>query len=132
MTTSDKPEDEGSKPLLQRWLSSDGAVLAVIPFAGTLVALVFEVGYLSAFGIPATHIQLDFTLIMASIAIVSFVALFVVLISSLAMQLALGAKDYGARIWRLFVYFFLLGGMALLVPLPPGNQPVLIGIMVVL
>lgn len=46
---------------LPKFIQSEGFVLATIPFIGSLVAFIFEAGYLNFYDVPWTFIQLDFT-----------------------------------------------------------------------
>lgn len=52
-------------------LKSEGVLLASIPFAGTLIGFVFEVGYVSYYDVPISLIRIDFNRIVASTALVS-------------------------------------------------------------
>lgn len=53
------------KFLLER-IKSEGVILAVIPFLGSLAAFAFEVGYLSYYDVPFDVINLSFYRILAS------------------------------------------------------------------
>lgn len=60
---------------LPRFIQGEGFVLATIPFIGSLVAFVFEAGYLSFYGVPWTFIQLDFTRVVWASGYVVFMLL---------------------------------------------------------
>ncbi len=56
---------------LQGILRSEGILLAAIPFAGSLIAFCFEVGYLSYFDVPAEYIEVGFNRIFVATSILS-------------------------------------------------------------
>jgi hypothetical protein len=51
---------------------SEGAILTLLPIAGSLVALVFEIGFLSFFDIPLVLVQIDFIRIVVATFLVGF------------------------------------------------------------
>lgn len=57
-----------SPTTIQTILRSEGVVLAAIPFVGSLIALGFEVGYLSYFDVPAEYVEVGFNSIVAATA----------------------------------------------------------------
>jgi len=67
-------DPEKSESAALRLLQSEGALLAAIPFAGSLVALAFEAGYLAFYDVPVTLIQIDFVLLVTSIAAITLFA----------------------------------------------------------
>lgn len=52
-------------------LKSEGILLAIIPFIGTLIGFVFEAGYVSYYDIPLSIIRMDFNRIITSTTLVS-------------------------------------------------------------
>lgn len=111
-------------------LRSEGVVLAIIPFIGSLVALTYEAGYLSFFDVPATFVQLDFVRIVTASAVVAFfvVAYFIALVFA-------GFVVQGSNLLSHVLAFplsvaFLLVPILLLTPGPPGRWLVLAGLMV--
>ncbi|MGA6099190.1 hypothetical protein ACPESN_15145 [Stutzerimonas marianensis] len=80
--------EENSKSLrpniLRKLASSETAIIATLPVAGTLVALLFEAGYLSYYRAPIDLIRIDLTkifiactLVAAGISAIAIIAFFI-------------------------------------------------------
>ena len=111
-------------------LRSEGIVLAIIPFVGSLVALTYETGYLSFFDVPATFVQLDFVrIVTASAGVALFVAAYLVALVFAALVVQ-GPNPLRRALALPLSAAFLLGPIFLLTPGPPGRWLVLAGLMV--
>lgn len=67
-------ESSGKEPLLKKIkgnVLSEGGMLTVIPFLGSLLALVFETSYLAFYGVPLNIIKLDFVKVISATAFIS-------------------------------------------------------------
>lgn len=85
-----------NKSLLER-VGGEVTVVVLAPFLGSLIALVFEAGYLKHFGVPASLIQLDLVSILKPTASVIAAGLaFLYLMASVADWLA--SRDVFVRV----------------------------------
>lgn len=110
-------------------LRSEGIVLAIIPFFGSVVALIYEAGYLSFFDVPANFIQLDFVRIVTASSIVAFFFVSYLVALSLAGLVVQGRSPLRRALALPLSAAFVLAPIILLTPGPPGRWFVLAGLM---
>lgn len=111
-------------------LRSEGIVLAIIPFVGSIVALTYEAGYLSFFDVPATFVQLDFVRIVTASAVVAFFFVSYLVTLAFAGFVVQGRNPLRRALAQPLSAAFLLAPIILLAPGPPGRWVVLAGLMV--
>lgn len=70
------------------FLSSEAALLAVLPFAGSLNALAFEAGYLAFFDVPIYLVRLDLVRIVVASGVVVFLLLFAAMLLDMVGMVA--------------------------------------------
>lgn len=89
-------------------LLREGIILAAIPFFGSIVAFLFEIGKLSVYDVPVTYIQLDFTRIVIASAAVAFASLLIFLLWTLGIGFRKKAHPFAwvvSKVIMLFVFF---------------------------
>lgn len=95
---------------LKQKLSNESILLALVPLAATALSYVYEVGYLTFFGVPADVIEISIFRIISSTFAVGLVASCVWLV--LSKVIAIFSTDYGPakRVaeWVLWLLVFLL------------------------
>jgi len=101
------------KAFYKKWfIEKDGVLLAIIPFAGYLVAFSFEAGYSSYYDIPMRFIDLNFLIIiLATAAVALFLYPFY-----LYIHIAIAMKKENHVFWRVLssILLFLLPPLFLL------------------
>lgn len=86
-------ESSGKEPLLKKVkinALSEGGLLTVIPFLGSLLSLVFETSYLAFYGAPLNIIKLDFVKVISATAFISIYLMVVFLYLLLARKIVRG------------------------------------------
>ncbi|HFH4653809.1 hypothetical protein [Pseudomonas aeruginosa] len=77
--------------LIEKALSSEAILIAIIPFVGTYIAFLYEAGYASYYEIPISFIQIDaLSIISSSTLVVLFIYAFFVLLD-LARKIVKGS-----------------------------------------
>lgn len=106
------------KPLAIRLIKSEGAFLAAIPFAGSLIALEFEKGYLFFFDVPINIIQLDFIRIATVSGIITFFFFIFLLLLDIIVLIVNGPHPIRRALLRPLVFGLILGVALYISPAP--------------
>lgn len=115
------PDLADNKPSAFRLLQSEGALLAAIPFAGSVIALAFEAGYLSFFDVPVTLLQLDFTRIVTASAVVALLSIFLLIPLTLVAAVARGPHPVRRALLKPLVHALFFGTIIYFTPGPEGH-----------
>lgn len=102
---------------LPKLIQGEGFVLATIPFIGSLVAFIFEAGYLNFYDVPWTFIQLDFTRIVWASGYVVLVLIPYLMAVSFFVELLNASRPLLRIFIVLLIAPFIVSALFLLSPL---------------
>lgn len=117
----DNPSLTSEKPpvsILER-LKNESYLLAIIPFFGSFLAFIFEVGYLQYYEVPITLVQLDFTRIITASGYVALGLTVLLILFEFAINIGKGSHPLYKIISHILFICILISSFLVLIPARP-------------
>lgn len=102
-------------------LKSESYLLAIIPFFGSFLAFIFEVGYLQYYEVPITLIQLDFTRIVTASGCIALGLSVIIILFEFAINIGKGSHPLHKFISHTLLICILIGGFLIVSPGSPNK-----------
>ena len=112
---SDLSFEKPSDSIIEK-LKNESYLLAVIPFMGSFLAFLFEVGFLTYYEVPITFIQLDFTRIVTAIGLIAIMLSTLLFLFEFAILISEGSHPLKKIIGKTLIIIILLSSFLILIP----------------